>query len=105
MEHLWLDFMDHMNFLIEEGFVTPEETRPAALAEDGVWASKLRIDSPLLVAQSLRDNLMPEQYPAHTDQIPAVNPLGKIIKQAPEGSVFRCLLDIFQSAQPFLDPF
>ncbi len=64
MEHLWLDFMDHMNFLIEEGFVTPGNTKPAALTEDGIWASKLRIDSPLLVAQSLRDNLMPEKDPA-----------------------------------------
>ena len=64
MEHLWLDFIDHMNFLIQEGFVTPEDKRPAALTDDGIWASKLRIDSPLLVAQSLRDNLLPDRDPA-----------------------------------------
>ena len=64
MEYLWLDFTEHMDFLIQEGFVTPEGTRPAALTEDGIWASKLRIDSPLLVAQSLRDKLLPERDPA-----------------------------------------
>ena len=64
MEYLWLDFAEHMDFLIQEGFVTPEGTRPAALTEDGIWASKLRIDSPLLVAQSLRDKLLPERDPA-----------------------------------------
>jgi superfamily II RNA helicase len=53
-----------MDFLIQEGFVTAEETRPATLTEDGIWASKLRIDSPLLVAQSLRDKLLPERDPA-----------------------------------------
>jgi superfamily II RNA helicase len=64
MEYLWLDFTEHMDFLIQEGFVTPEETKPATLTEDGIWASKLRIDSPLLVAQSLRDKLLPERDPA-----------------------------------------
>ncbi|PIE60899.1 MAG: ATP-dependent DNA helicase [Desulfobacterales bacterium] len=64
MEYLWLDFIDHMNFLIQEGFVTPDDKRPAALTEDGIWASKLRIDTPLLVAQSLRHNLMPAHDPA-----------------------------------------
>jgi len=64
MEHLWLDFIEHMNFLIQEGFVTPEDTKPAALTDDGIWASKLRIDSPLLVAQALRDKLLPDRDPA-----------------------------------------
>ena len=64
MEFLWLDFTEHMDFLIQEGFVTPEGARPCTLTEDGIWASKLRIDSPLLVAQSLRDKLLPERDPA-----------------------------------------
>nr|WP_319492658.1 DEAD/DEAH box helicase [uncultured Desulfobacter sp.] len=64
MEFLWLDFTEHMDFLIQEGFVTPEGAKPCALTEDGIWASKLRIDSPLLVAQSLRDKLLPERDPA-----------------------------------------
>jgi superfamily II RNA helicase len=60
MEHLWLDFQDHMAFLTQEAYVTPD----GALTEDGLWASKLRIDSPLLVAQSIRQDLLPIRDPA-----------------------------------------
>ena len=60
MEHLWLDFQDHMSLLTQEAYVTPE----GALTEDGLWASKLRIDSPLLVAQSIRKKLLPLEDPA-----------------------------------------
>jgi superfamily II RNA helicase len=60
MELLWDDFIDHMDFLLLEKFVTEDGT----LTEDGLWASKLRIDSPLLVAQSIRNNLLPQSDPA-----------------------------------------
>ena len=60
MELLWDDFIDHMDFLLLEKFVTED----GALTEDGLWASKLRIDSPLLVAQSIRNNLLPQSDPA-----------------------------------------
>ncbi|MCP4720869.1 MAG: ATP-dependent DNA helicase, partial [Desulfobacteraceae bacterium] len=60
LAHLWLDFQRHMEFLTRENFVTPE----GALTEDGLWASKLRIDSPLLVAQSIRQDLLPITDPA-----------------------------------------
>jgi len=60
LEHLWLDFQAHMEFLNQEDFVT----RQGALTEDGLWASKLRIDSPLLVAQSIRQGLLPLTDPA-----------------------------------------
>lgn len=60
LEHLWMDFLDHMAFLKNEGFVT----RNGKLTDDGMWASKLRIDAPLLVAQSIRKNLLPQTDPA-----------------------------------------
>ncbi|MBU0972517.1 MAG: DEAD/DEAH box helicase [Proteobacteria bacterium] len=60
MEHLWLDFQDHMAFLNQENFVTGN----GELTEDGLWASKLRIDSPLLVAESIRQKLLPLNDPA-----------------------------------------
>jgi len=60
LEFLWLDFIDHMNFLTEEKFVTDA----GQLTDDGLWASKLRLDSPLLVAQSIRKNLLPHTDPA-----------------------------------------
>lgn len=64
LEHLWMDFTDYMNFLIQEEFVSDDGKKPAFLTDDGLWASKLRIDSPLLVAHCLRHNLLPEQDPA-----------------------------------------
>ena len=60
LEFLWDDFSDHMEFLIQENFVT----KNGKLTQDGLWASKLRIDSPLLVAQSIRKNLLPQKDPA-----------------------------------------
>ncbi|RLB84756.1 MAG: ATP-dependent DNA helicase [Deltaproteobacteria bacterium] len=60
LELLWTDFSDHMDFLIDENFVTKQGT----LTDDGIWASKLRIDAPLLVAQSIRKNLLPQNDPA-----------------------------------------
>ncbi|NOX33798.1 MAG: DEAD/DEAH box helicase [Deltaproteobacteria bacterium] len=60
LKYLWLDFIDHMEFLAKENFVT----RDGKLTDDGLWASKLRLDSPLLVAQSIRENLLPETDPA-----------------------------------------
>lgn len=60
LEILWVDFLDHMELLIEEKFVTPD----GKLTQDGLWASKLRIDAPLLVAQALRLQLFPEKDPA-----------------------------------------
>lgn len=60
LEWLWSDFMDHMDFLLEEKFITAE----GKLTDDGLWASKLRIDSPILVAQSIRNNLLSSNDPA-----------------------------------------
>ncbi len=60
LELLWMDFLDHMDFLIEQNFVT----KKGQLTNDGLWASNLRIDSPLLVAQSIRENLLPKKDPA-----------------------------------------
>ncbi len=60
MEFLWNDFVEHMNFLIKEAYVTPE----GKLTDDGIWASKLRMDTPLLVAQSIRHKLLPQSDPA-----------------------------------------
>ncbi len=52
---LWKDFSRHLRFLQKEGFV--DET--GVLTDDGRWASKLRLDYPLLVAQCLRENVFP----------------------------------------------
>ncbi len=59
LEFLWDDFLIHLDFLKEQGFVSEDDT----LTEDGIWAANLRMDAPLMVAQSLRLGLLPERDP------------------------------------------
>lgn len=54
---LWEDFSRHLIFLQKEGFVDDA----GRLTSDGHWASRLRLDHPLLVAQCLRENAFPEE--------------------------------------------
>jgi ATP-dependent RNA helicase HelY len=58
--HLWEDFNRHLRFLQTTGFVDNQ----SRLTEDGLWASQLRIDQPLLVAEGLREGLFPRDDPA-----------------------------------------
>jgi len=55
--HLWEDFQRHLSFLQDTGFVDPQHR----LTDDGQWASHLRIDQPLLVAEGLRLGLFPQK--------------------------------------------
>ncbi|MBW1722147.1 MAG: DEAD/DEAH box helicase [Deltaproteobacteria bacterium] len=49
-EGLWASFKRHLRFLKETGFVDSEDR----LTPDGIWASKLRLDQPLLIAEAIR---------------------------------------------------
>lgn len=57
---LWQDFLRHLNFLIDNGFVSDK----GLLTEDGIWASRLRIDQPLILAEGFRRGILPESDPA-----------------------------------------
>ena len=57
--HLWEEFQRHLTFLKVTGFVDEHDR----LTDDGQWASQLRIDQPLLVAQGLRLGLFPQNDP------------------------------------------
>ncbi|MFW6011602.1 MAG: DEAD/DEAH box helicase [Desulfosalsimonas sp.] len=59
-EHLWDEFIRHLDFLKEKEYVT----RNNRLTEDGIWASQLRIDHPLMVAEGFRRGLFPQSDPA-----------------------------------------
>ncbi len=59
-ENLWADFIRHLNFLKAEGYVRDN----GAPTDDGKWASQLRIDQPLMIAEGLRLGLFPESDPA-----------------------------------------
>jgi superfamily II RNA helicase len=56
-EVLWEDFVRHLDFLKETGFVGDDDR----LTDDGLWASQLRVDQPLLVAECLRQGLLPDK--------------------------------------------
>jgi superfamily II RNA helicase len=56
---LWKDFLRHLAFLKEENFVNESDE----LTDDGHWASRLRLDQPLLVAQALRRKALPRSNP------------------------------------------
>ena len=56
-EHLWQDFLHHLNFLKATGFVSAEDE----LTPDGNWASQLRVDLPLLMAEGFRQGVFPQQ--------------------------------------------
>jgi ATP-dependent RNA helicase HelY len=59
-EEIWADFMRHLSFLKLEGYVNADNT----LTEDGIWASQLRLDQPLVIAEALRLGLFPDSDPA-----------------------------------------
>jgi len=103
LKFLWLDFIDHMDFLTKEGFVTND----GKLTEDGLWASKLRLDSPLLVAQSLRKNLLPKNDPALLAAIIASFVNEKEFTDDPlyRQTLPKRLKDVFLDARKGLKPF
>lgn len=57
---LWEDFLRHLDFLKEKAYVGDDNR----LTDDGMWASQLRIDHPLMVAEGFRNNLFPTSDPA-----------------------------------------
>lgn len=57
---LWRSFLEHLDFLKKKEYVTDDDQ----LTEDGQWASQLRIDHPLMVAEGFRKNLFPKSNPS-----------------------------------------
>jgi len=55
-DSLWRDVERHIRFLKAEGFVDEQDH----LTPDGVWASQLRLDEPLLIAECLRRGAFPD---------------------------------------------
>ena len=51
---LWSDFIRHLQFLQDEGFVQDGE-----LTDDGLWASQLRVDHPLVIAAAIKARAWP----------------------------------------------
>ncbi|MFN3534640.1 MAG: hypothetical protein ACK4WB_04545, partial [Desulfatiglandales bacterium] len=53
-EEMWVSFQRHLQFLKETGFVDQNNR----LTPDGFWASKLRLDYPLLIAELIRKEII-----------------------------------------------
>ena len=103
LQFLWKDFLNHMEFLMQENFVSED----GRLTHDGLWASNLRIDSPLLVAQSIRQNLLPQNDPALLAAI-----IGSFVNEKEfkddilySSALSKRLKDAFLNARKGLKPF
>jgi len=57
---LWQDFVRHLDFLKETGYAN----RSGRLTADGIWASQLRVDQPLMIAEGFRCGIFPDNDPA-----------------------------------------
>ncbi len=55
-KYLWHDFQRHLNFLQVTGYVAED----GSLTDDGVWASQLRVDQPVLIAEGFRTGIFPQ---------------------------------------------
>ena len=56
---LWMSFVRHLEFLKAEGLADSEAT----LTADGLWATRLRLDQPLMIAEAIRQNCLPDDDP------------------------------------------
>jgi ATP-dependent RNA helicase HelY len=61
-EGLWISFKRHLRFLKETQFADETEK----LTSDGIWASKLRLDHPLLIAEAIKKGAFSELSPEVT---------------------------------------
>jgi len=61
-EGLWLSFKRHLRFLKETQFADGTDK----LTDDGTWASKLRLDHPLLIAEAIKKGAFSDLSPEVT---------------------------------------
>jgi superfamily II RNA helicase len=99
---LWGNFLQHLNFLKETEYVAENDK----LTETGIWASQLRVDQPLMIAEGLKREILPESDPAILAAIIASlvdeqESDDKIVKNL----VPKTLLASFQKVKKGLQPF
>ena len=99
---LWENFLQHLSFLKETEYVAENDK----LTETGMWASQLRVDQPLMIAEGLKRKIFPESDPAILAAIIASfvdeqESDDKILKNL----VPRTLLASFQKVKKGLQPF
>ncbi len=96
------DFQRHLKFLTLSGFVTEQ----GQLTDDGVWASNLRVDQPLMIAQGFRQHLFSNLEP---DLLAAVISIfvydGDLEDKPDQTSIHKKLSMAFQQTTRQLHPF
>ncbi|MBS3757116.1 MAG: DEAD/DEAH box helicase [Desulfobacterales bacterium] len=100
---LWHEFLRHLDFLKEKEYVTEDDR----LTEDGRWASQLRIDHPLMVAEGFRRGLFPHTDPAILAGIMAsfVNERETDDESIPDAEIPKSLLKRYELVNKGLNPF
>lgn len=98
---LWADFRRHLALLTEKGYVTEN----GALTEDGIWASQLRVDQPLLIAECLQLGLLPDSDPALLAALTASlvydrETDDRIVRQLLPKTLLRAILSIKRGIAP-----
>jgi len=58
-QRLWFAFLSRLDFLKNEGFTDAE----GRLTVQGQWAAQLRLDHPLLIAEAIRGQALPDSAP------------------------------------------
>ncbi len=101
-KYLWMDFLHHLDFLAETGYVG----KNGELTDDGIWASQLRIDQPVMIAEGFRLGIFPESDPALLAGIMAsfVNEQesdDRIDKELIPRKLFRTLFKVRRGLKPF----
>jgi len=100
--HLWEDFRHHLEFLQEHGYVD----RDGRLTDDGLWASQLRVDQPLLIGEGFRRDAFPRKSPAILAGIVAAFVNEKECDdRLPKRMLPRSLTQAFQRVRKTLAPF
>jgi len=95
-------FQRHLRFLRETGYVTPT----GRLTEIGRWASQLRVDQPLLIAEGLRRGVLPASDPALLAALIAAfvydrEPDERLWDDRVPRPLERALVEVQRSLQPF----
>jgi superfamily II RNA helicase len=99
---LWQDFLRHLSFLKTHGYVDAADR----LTADGLWASQLRVDQPLLIAEGFREALFPENDASILAGIIAafVNER-EVDDRVPKEAIPKGLLSAFLKVKRGLRPF
>lgn len=99
---LWRDFLDHLAFLQAEAYVTAD----GKLTADGRWASQLRVDRPLLIAEGFRNQIFPDEDPVLLAAIISAFVYDKDTSdRVHPDAVPKTLLKAFQAIRKNLRPF